>query len=180
MKESSMLLDLPSLGSTMKAIRFHGCGDLRLDELNVADPKPGEVRLRPLAAGLCGTDAHIVRCEFPAASPIVLGHEVAGVVDAVGTGVMSVEGRRPGHGATEHLLRRLPLLPDGSGTPVPRPAPTACTWTAVLPKPWSCPNELSTVCLPALRRAWLVSRSRWRVVFTAWTGSACDQDRLCW
>lgn len=91
MKESSMLLDLPSLGSTMKAIRFHGCGDLRLDELNVADPKPGEVRLRPLAAGLCGTDAHIVRCEFPAASPIVLGHEVAGVVDAVGTGVMSVK-----------------------------------------------------------------------------------------
>jgi 2-desacetyl-2-hydroxyethyl bacteriochlorophyllide A dehydrogenase len=71
----------------MKAICFHGPGDLRLEELGVPDPKPGEVRLRPLAAGLCGTDAHIFRGEFPAAAPVVLGHEVAGIVDAVGAGV---------------------------------------------------------------------------------------------
>jgi len=75
------------LGSTIKAVRFHGRGDLRLDELAVPDPQPGEVRLRPLAAGICGTDAHILQGEFPATCPVVLGHEVAGVVDAVGSGV---------------------------------------------------------------------------------------------
>jgi L-iditol 2-dehydrogenase len=91
MTESSMLSVLPSLGSTMKAIRFHGCGDLRLDELAVPDPKPGEVRLRPLAAGLCGTDTHIFHGEFPAAAPVVLGHEVAGIVDAVGAGVKGLK-----------------------------------------------------------------------------------------
>jgi L-iditol 2-dehydrogenase len=90
MPESSMSSTLPSLGSTMKAIRFHGVGDLRLDELAVPDPKPGEVRLRPLAAGLCGTDAHIFRGEFPATPPVVLGHEVAGIVDAVGAGVRNL------------------------------------------------------------------------------------------
>jgi len=78
---------LSSLGSTMRAVRFHGAGDLRLDELPAPDPRPGEVRLRPLAAGICGTDTHIVRGEFPAPSPVVLGHEVAGVVDALGAGV---------------------------------------------------------------------------------------------
>jgi L-iditol 2-dehydrogenase len=90
MPESSISSTLPSLGSTMKAIRFHGVGDLRLEDLVVPDPKPGEVRLRPLAAGLCGTDAHIFRGEFPATPPVVLGHEVAGIVDAVGAGVKNL------------------------------------------------------------------------------------------
>lgn len=71
----------------MKAARFHGRGDLRLDELAVPDPQAGEVRLRPLAAGICGTDAHILHGEFPATAPVVLGHEVAGIVEAVGAGV---------------------------------------------------------------------------------------------
>jgi 2-desacetyl-2-hydroxyethyl bacteriochlorophyllide A dehydrogenase len=77
----------------MQAMRFHGCGDLRLDELAVPEPKPDEVRLRPLATGLCGTDAHIFRGEFPAPAPTVLGHEIAGVIDAVGA---DVKGLREG------------------------------------------------------------------------------------
>ncbi len=72
------------IGSRMKSVRFHGRGDLRLDELTLPEPGPGEVRLRPLAAGVCGTDTHILKGEFPASAPVVLGHEVAGVVDAVG------------------------------------------------------------------------------------------------
>ncbi len=90
---SSNLPVLSSFGSTMWAMRFHAPGDLRLEQLAVPNPKPGEVRLRPLAAGLCGTDAHIFKGEFPAASPVVLGHEVAGIIDAVGAGVKGlVEG----------------------------------------------------------------------------------------
>lgn len=78
---------LRSLGSTMQAIRFHGREDLRLDQLPVRDPQPGEVRLRPMAVGICGTDAHIFHGEFPASTPVVLGHEVAGIIEAVGAGV---------------------------------------------------------------------------------------------
>jgi 2-desacetyl-2-hydroxyethyl bacteriochlorophyllide A dehydrogenase len=74
----------------MKALRFHGAGDLRLEELPIPDPGPGEVRIRPQAAGICGTDAHIFRGEFAAAAPVVLGHEIGGVVDAVGSGVGSL------------------------------------------------------------------------------------------
>ncbi len=89
--ESSMSSPLSSLGSTMKAMRFHGVGDLRLDELTVPAPAPGEVRLRPLAVGLCGTDAHIFRGEFPSTAPVVLGHEIAGIIDAVGAGVKGLK-----------------------------------------------------------------------------------------
>ncbi len=74
----------------MRALVFHGKGDLRLDSLPLPEPGPDEVRLRPLAAGICGTDAHILHGEFPAPAPVVLGHEVAGVVDRVGAGVTHV------------------------------------------------------------------------------------------
>jgi len=74
----------------MRALRFHGVRDLRIDELPVRDPLPGEVRIRPQAAGICGTDIHIFRGEFPSASPVVLGHEIAGVVDAVGAGIKGI------------------------------------------------------------------------------------------
>lgn len=78
---------LQSLGSRMNAVRFYGIGDLRLEELPVPTPKPGEIRIRPLAAGICGTDLHIFHGEAPSTPPVVLGHEVAGVVDAIGAGV---------------------------------------------------------------------------------------------
>jgi L-iditol 2-dehydrogenase len=74
----------------MKAVRFHGVNDLRLDEIPVPDPNLGELRLRPLAAGVCGTDTHILEGEFPATVPVVLGHEVAGIVEAVGQDVKGV------------------------------------------------------------------------------------------
>jgi 2-desacetyl-2-hydroxyethyl bacteriochlorophyllide A dehydrogenase len=40
-----------------------------------------------LATGICGTDAHILKGDFPATMPVVLGHEIAGVIDAVGSRV---------------------------------------------------------------------------------------------
>ncbi len=90
MIDATLTSELHSLGATMKAVRFHGRGDLRLDELPVPDLQPTEVRVRPLAAGVCGTDAHILRGEFPANSPVVLGHEVAGVIEAVGAEVIGL------------------------------------------------------------------------------------------
>jgi propanol-preferring alcohol dehydrogenase len=54
-------------------------------------PGPGAVRLRVTACGVCRTDLHIVDGELAARrSPLVPGHEVVGVVDAVGAGVREV------------------------------------------------------------------------------------------
>jgi 2-desacetyl-2-hydroxyethyl bacteriochlorophyllide A dehydrogenase len=55
----------------------------------VPDPTPGptEVVVRPAATGICGTDLHIMDGEFAPAYPIVPGHEFAGEIVAVGSGV---------------------------------------------------------------------------------------------
>jgi L-iditol 2-dehydrogenase len=68
-------------------VRFHGPRDLRLDEIDLPTPGPGEVRIRPRAVGICGTDAKIVEGHFRAVPGTVLGHEIAGHIDAVGAGV---------------------------------------------------------------------------------------------
>jgi propanol-preferring alcohol dehydrogenase len=62
------------------------------------EPGPGELRLRVKACGVCRTDLHIADGELPPRrSPVILGHEIVGVVDAVGDGVVGVEiGRRMG------------------------------------------------------------------------------------
>jgi 2-desacetyl-2-hydroxyethyl bacteriochlorophyllide A dehydrogenase len=62
-------------------------GTIAVEE--VPDPTPGatEVVVRPAATGICGTDLHIMDGEFAPAYPIVPGHEFAGEIVAVGTGV---------------------------------------------------------------------------------------------
>jgi D-arabinose 1-dehydrogenase-like Zn-dependent alcohol dehydrogenase len=60
----------------------------RIEERPDPVPGPGQVLLRVRASGLCGTDLHIWRGEYPGlAPPLVLGHEPAGVVEAPGAGV---------------------------------------------------------------------------------------------
>ncbi|MDQ2946679.1 MAG: alcohol dehydrogenase catalytic domain-containing protein, partial [Acidobacteriota bacterium] len=49
--------------------------------------------MRVAAAGICGTDPHILSGMYPASLPLIPGHEYAGVVEAVGDGV---EGFAPG------------------------------------------------------------------------------------
>ncbi len=67
----------------------------RIEELELEDPRPGEVRVRIVATGVCHTDAVAVEGGLPYPLPGVLGHEGAGIVDAVGDGVESVrEGDR--------------------------------------------------------------------------------------
>jgi len=50
-------------------------------------PGPGEVRLRVLACAVCRTDLHVVDGDLPSRGPVVPGHEVVGIVEAVGAGV---------------------------------------------------------------------------------------------
>src|SRR5260370_29442347 len=53
-------------------------------------PGPGEVLVEVKAAGVCHSDLHPARGEWPMKTPVVLGHEGAGIVREVGAGVTSV------------------------------------------------------------------------------------------
>ena len=71
---------------------------LRLVELPVPEPGPGQVLLRVLACGVCRTDLHILEGELPPhRSPVVPGHQIVGEVVALGAGVERVApGGEPG------------------------------------------------------------------------------------
>lgn len=74
-------------GSIMQAARLFGIGDIRMEEVAIPAPGPGEVLVKVAAAGICGTDRHLYHGEFPCTPPVTLGHEFAGRVTAVGDGV---------------------------------------------------------------------------------------------
>jgi L-idonate 5-dehydrogenase len=75
----------------MKALVIHAAGDLRIEERDVEAPAPGQVALRLATGGICGSDLHYynhggfgtVRLR----EPMILGHEVAAYVEALGEGV---------------------------------------------------------------------------------------------
>ncbi|MEU8078755.1 NAD(P)-dependent alcohol dehydrogenase [Catellatospora citrea] len=64
-----------------------------IEQLELDTPRPDEVLVRLVATGVCQTDAHARAGHTPAPSPIVLGHEGAGIVERVGE---AVTGLRPG------------------------------------------------------------------------------------
>ena len=57
---------------------------LTIEEIDIDDPGPGEVRIRPTAAGVCHSDLHFIKGLYHTPMPCVPGHESAGVVEAVG------------------------------------------------------------------------------------------------
>ena len=80
----------------MRAALLYGKDDLRLEEIPVPGVGPGEVLLKVKAAAICGTDIRMFRNGARGATPgnpLVLGHEVSGIVESVGP---DVTGYRPG------------------------------------------------------------------------------------
>ncbi|MGI9515141.1 MAG: L-idonate 5-dehydrogenase [Anderseniella sp.] len=79
----------------MQTLTIHSAKDLRLEQADIGDPGDGQVRIAMAAGGICGSDLHYynhggfgtVRLR----EPMVLGHEVAGHVEAVGKGVTGVK-----------------------------------------------------------------------------------------
>jgi L-idonate 5-dehydrogenase len=75
----------------MEAIVIHSPGDLRVEDVPTPEVGPGQVRVRVRAGGICGSDLHYfhnggfgaIRIQ----QPMVLGHEVAGVIDTVAADV---------------------------------------------------------------------------------------------
>jgi threonine dehydrogenase-like Zn-dependent dehydrogenase len=76
----------------MKAVVFHGIGDIRLDD--VPEPKleqPTDAIVRISASAICGTDLHMIRGTFPGMKAgTILGHEGVGYVEALGEDVRNL------------------------------------------------------------------------------------------
>lgn len=77
----------------MRAAVVREFGQVEIAEVEVDGPRRGELLVRTGACGLCHSDLHAVEGSFRSALPMVIGHEVAGFVEAVGDGV---EGFRQG------------------------------------------------------------------------------------
>jgi 2-desacetyl-2-hydroxyethyl bacteriochlorophyllide A dehydrogenase len=87
--------------STMRAVVLRQPNLIRCEEVARPEPKPGEVLIKVTRCGICGSDAHIFRGDFPVPNlPLIIGHEFAGTVAAVGPGVRSI---KPGAKATADI-----------------------------------------------------------------------------
>ena len=70
----------------MKAVVLNEINDLSLAQVGRPIPQSGESLVKILACGICGTDRHIYKGEYPSTKPIILGHEFGGVIEEVGPG----------------------------------------------------------------------------------------------
>ena len=93
---------------------------LVVQELDLADPGPGEVLVRLVACGVCHTDMYTASGADPSGyAPTVLGHEGAGVVEAVGEGVELARARRPCGHAVLAPVPGVRALPGPAHEPLP-------------------------------------------------------------
>jgi Zn-dependent alcohol dehydrogenase len=77
----------------MRAAVLEPDGKFGVGEVTIEDPRPGEVLVRVTDCGVCHSDLSVIDGSLPGPTPTVLGHEAAGVVEAVGPGVSRL---RPG------------------------------------------------------------------------------------
>ncbi len=68
-----------------------------VDGLEIGDPGPGEVKIKIEATGVCHSDLSVMNGTIPQPPPVILGHEGAGIVTAVGEGV-------PGLAVGDHVI----------------------------------------------------------------------------
>src|SRR5262245_47259663 len=85
--------------SPVRACVVHGAGDLRVEDVDAADPGPGQAAVDVAFGGICGSDLHYYHDgrvgDFRVAEPMILGHEVAGRVALRGAGTAGAAGAPP-------------------------------------------------------------------------------------
>ena len=74
----------------MKAVVCHELNKIAVEDVSLDAPKAGEVRVKMAACGVCHSDLSVVNGTIPMPTPVVLGHEGAGIVTEVGEGVANV------------------------------------------------------------------------------------------
>ena len=124
------------LPDAMRAVIFHGKGDMRIENVELADVGPDDVRVRVAAVGICGTDASEYGAGpamFPIerthrvsghCGPMIPGHEFSGWVDAVGANVTAV--------AVGDLVASGATLPCGVCDLCRQGRPNLCTENATI------------------------------------------------
>lgn len=70
----------------MKAVVYQRPVEYEIADIPIPEPGPGQVRIKVIQVGVCGTDLHIHNGEFMVAYPLTPGHEVVGTIDARGEG----------------------------------------------------------------------------------------------
>lgn len=80
----------------IKAAVLHGILDLRLEDWDLPEePPPGSARIRMKSVGICGSDCHYWTlgriAHFKVEKPMVIGHESAGIVIALGKGITQLK-----------------------------------------------------------------------------------------
>jgi L-idonate 5-dehydrogenase len=184
----------------MKAAVIHAPRDLRIDDIDDPTAGPGEVMVRIRAGGICGSDLHYylhggfgtVRIQ----EPMILGHEIAGEVVAVGPGVtavrpgnrVAVNPSRPcGHcrycleGKPNHCLdmrfygsaMRMPHVQGGFREYLVCPEAQAVPIPADVPLERAAFAEPLSVCLHAARQAGALHGRRVLVTGTGPIGALC-------
>lgn len=73
--------------ATMKALVFHGPGQISVEQVSIPRPGPGEAVIRVTLTTICGTDLHILKGEYPVKPGLIIGHEPVGVIHELGVGV---------------------------------------------------------------------------------------------
>jgi S-(hydroxymethyl)glutathione dehydrogenase/alcohol dehydrogenase len=73
------------------AVLYESKTPLRIEDVEVLPPQRGEVTVRMKAAGVCHSDLHVMKGDLTMPTPIILGHEGSGVIEAVGEGVTTVQ-----------------------------------------------------------------------------------------
>ena len=103
------------------AVLYEANTPLVVEPVQLDEPKDGEVLVRIAASGVCHSDYHVMKGEWTAPLPMVLGHEAAGVVEQVGAGVARVRpgdhvilNFRPNCGWCDHCSRGEPVLCNGA------------------------------------------------------------------
>jgi aryl-alcohol dehydrogenase len=78
------------MAATRAAVVSEKAGRFAIEDVEIDDPRPNEVRVRIVGTGVCHTDAVVRDQVYPTPLPAVLGHEGAGVVESIGSAVTSV------------------------------------------------------------------------------------------
>ena len=128
-KGAAKLACLPSQRESheTRAALFRAAGaPLELREVDVDEPGAGQVLVRMAAVGICGSDLHVVRGEWTRPTPMVLGHEGAGIVEAVGPGVESPAPGDPVVLSWAPSCGDVRALPDRPGDGVSRRSARRC------------------------------------------------------
>jgi alcohol dehydrogenase len=87
----ALLMEQGHETATMKALVFHGPGNISLETVPIPKARAGEVVIRVTLTTICGTDLHILKGEYPVKPGLIIGHEPVGVIHEIGDGVTGYE-----------------------------------------------------------------------------------------